>query len=1058
MGRELQLLGPPRARVRDDAWQPLAATRPNALLAFVGHRGGPVRREELAALLWPEIEDARAFANLRQTLRTFALGELAPLLERDRRSVWTAARTDVSGFLQACADGRLADACGGYGGPFLHRFEVADAPEFGAWLDGERAHLHELWRDAALRHADDAIATGHWDEALRLADRLLQADPIDTSALRAAWRAAAGGGDAHGVRRRAETFAARWRAELDEDVDADLMRDGEVWWQEARKRADAPLPEDASASRGPRSPPEAAAAGTERQERDPARPLGRPRYAIRPIGRDAAIADVAARVAHDPGVALLLLGPGGIGKSVLAEAVAGAVVRDFADGVAVARLETLPDWPASLRAIANAVGAAIVDGPPVDAQIADALGRRHVLLLLDGIEPHVDEPGLAAFLDLILARCPRTHLLLTSRERLRHSRVSVIAVAPLARRARFGRSPAAQLFLRAVARLAGRDAARAAAAVAERIASQAGGVPLALELAASWADVLPPDQLERELEGGWDLLRTDDVDRSSRRRDMRAIFEEVWLRLEPRDRQAWARLASLPGTVDRSVAASVVGTGWRGLGRLRDRGVVRWDGDRAVLHDLLARYGAERARETGWADGAWDAALAAVRQRWPLAAGDPRPLQHPDDLELAVGAWWRAVAVVDAEALAHLSIALFRAMEHAGRGREVGDLARAAWVALEALPGPGGPSPRQPLAAARRRALARVLPFAGRTAAERRRALLHAMAAARAVDDPLALAVAAGGLLFLEPGDRAEERFACARAAHERAGDQVGLRQLLTERGGDLALRGRFREADRLLTTALALTRELGDRLAEAEVHDARSTTALLRGDLAQVRTHLDAAWSGFATEGAAFRSALSLASETWLAMLAGGREDAERRLATFEQRLAPYGGAPVASAVLRASIGFHFGDDEAFVAAARRALELVGAPQRVGVVAALMYAMLAERHVAARAWDEAVAALSEAARMARVLDAPRFLAHTALVAAILAEASGEPALAGNLLGFAAGHPALEYERLTSARALAARLVLPWPPPAVDVSEATAWGWLAQALAAARRVDADGAS
>jgi len=278
----------------------------------------------------------------------------------------------------------------------------------------------------------------------------------------------------------------------------------------------------------------------------------------------------------------------------------------------------------------------------------------------------------------------------------------------------------------------------------------------------------------------------------------------------------------------------------------------------------------------------------------------------------------------------------------------------------------------------------------------------------------------------------------------------VGLAQLLTERGGDLALIGRYSEADGLLGEALSLTRELGDRLAEAEVHDARSTTALLTGDLPRVRAHLDAAWASFAAEGAAFRSTMSLASETWLAMLAGGRADAEARLAGFERRVAPYGGAPIASAVLRSAIAFRFGPVEESVAACHRVLGLVGAPQRVGVVAVLTYAMLAERLVGVRRLQEAANALSEAARMARALDAPRFLAHVTLVAGVLAQAAGAPVIARNLLAFAAHHPALEHERIASARSLATRLGLAWPPPAADASEGAAWGWVSRALSEAR--------
>ena len=75
-----------------------------------------------------------------------------------------------------------------------------------------------------------------------------------------------------------------------------------------------------------------------------------------------------------------------------------------------------------LAAIAGAVGEAMAEGPPVAAQIVDAVGRRRVPLV-DGVQRHEDDPNGAAHLDFVLAHRPHTCVRLASRER-----TSIVAV------------------------------------------------------------------------------------------------------------------------------------------------------------------------------------------------------------------------------------------------------------------------------------------------------------------------------------------------------------------------------------------------------------------------------------------------------------------------------------------------------------------------------------------------------------------------------------------------------------------------------------------------------
>ena len=61
------------------------------------------------------------------------------------------------------------------------------------------------------------------------------------------------------------------------------------------------------------------------------------------IGRDESVAEAAALLRRDDVRLLTITGPGGIGKTRLAQAVASAAADDFADGVVFVPLQSVRD-------------------------------------------------------------------------------------------------------------------------------------------------------------------------------------------------------------------------------------------------------------------------------------------------------------------------------------------------------------------------------------------------------------------------------------------------------------------------------------------------------------------------------------------------------------------------------------------------------------------------------------------------------------------------------------------------------------------------------------------
>jgi len=614
----LYLLGPPRAE-RTDGLCTFDRRKAMALLAYLAVTGQPHRRDTLATLFWPELDQSRARAALRRTLVAVAQGIGAGWLDADRetvglnddRPIWT----DVGHFHEHLAVERahehrqdrlctpcleaLSEAAALYRGDFMAGFTLRDSPGFDDWQREQGEHLrHEL--AATLEKLSRGYAAqGDLEAAIGYARRWLSLDPLREAAHRHVMRLYAQSGQRAAAIAQYRACRDHLRRELALPPSQETVQ----LYRQIRENRLPPPPVQAT-------------------------PLSRlPQQATPFIGRETELADIARRLA-DPSCRLLtLVGPGGIGKTRLALEAAVGQIRCTFHGVHCVPLSVVRSVDLIVPAIADAIGFSFGAEEPEEggpfgraeqapkAQLLNHLWDKEMLLVLDNLEHLVTG---AAFLAEMLAAAPRLKLLVTSRERLNLSAEWLFEVqgmqvqgedaaegadgaeAPEA----IGGSDAVQLFLSTARRIDPEFSGEIGDLV--RICRLLDGVPLAIELAASWAQVLSCSEIAGQVEqamasSGLDFFVSRTRDLPDRHRSMRAVFEHSWNLLSPSEQAALAAMSVFRGSFDRDAATQVADTSLSTLSALMGKSLLHLIGPpdagghtRYELHELLRQYATEK--------------------------------------------------------------------------------------------------------------------------------------------------------------------------------------------------------------------------------------------------------------------------------------------------------------------------------------------------------------------------------------------------------------------------------------------------------------------------------
>jgi predicted ATPase/DNA-binding NarL/FixJ family response regulator len=230
--------------------------------------------------------------------------------------------------------------------------------------------------------------------------------------------------------------------------------------------------------------------------------------------------------------ALTLCGSGGIGKTRLALRVLAGLADDFPDGVWFIELGDLlqPDLVAAR--VAAVIGVEEEPGRPMLETLADALRPRRLLLALDNCEHLID--SCARLCQRLLASSQGLRVLATSREPLRVAAETVWQVPPLSlpdpgvvlAPDELCQYEAIRLFCdRAEASHPGFARGPANLPAIAALCRSLDGVPLAIELAATWVRVLTVEQIVARLDDRFRLLTSGDRTAPPRQRTLRAAID-----------------------------------------------------------------------------------------------------------------------------------------------------------------------------------------------------------------------------------------------------------------------------------------------------------------------------------------------------------------------------------------------------------------------------------------------------------------------------------------------------------------------------------------------------
>ncbi|CAN5782390.1 BTAD domain-containing putative transcriptional regulator [soil metagenome] len=620
--------------------------KPLVLLAYLSIEGAQSRRH-LAELFWPS---GNRMKSLSMTLTRLRHGA-GSIVAADEIRAWSTVPCDTASLLTALDAGDWQGAFDLYRGAFLDGV-VLDGwgSELEEWVLTTREYLAERVQHAYLALAEAAAGREAFGEAADIAARAHRLPGV-------------GAPEIETLRRLHVVLSAGGSARA-----SDVLRELQEF--------------------GPEAPLSSQAARAALRSMRGTVPQDLVARATTFVGREVELAQLTELLERGAARLVTLLGPGGVGKSRLAQELARAESQAlrYRDGVFVALLDSLTDPERLPFEILRAVGlTATAAGDPWET-LANGLAERRLLVVLDDFEALVP----AAYrLSALLRAAPGLDLVVTSRLRLGVEEEHLVPVTGL-RTPPEGRISwveaeefeAVRLFAARARQL------RPDVPLAEEVEHVVAlcrwlqGLPLGLELASAWVRLLSCAEIASEIERDLDFLASTAPTVPERHRSVRAMLEVSWRLLSEREREAMRRLAVFRGGFRREAAEEVAGVTLRLLVRLVDASLLRVSSsgrfDRNPLLAQFVREQLERAPdELAESTSRHAAHMLAFAERIEPTLHGPEQVagfaRLAEEMENALTALAALEAAGDAERALRLTVALAHFWRTRGEGRRALD-------------------------------------------------------------------------------------------------------------------------------------------------------------------------------------------------------------------------------------------------------------------------------------------------------------------------------------------------------------------------------------------------
>ena len=884
-----------------------------ALLAYLAvEMDRSHERDGLSGLFWPDHPEDGARLNLRQAL--FRLRQLlkhrgrSPFLLVDRRTARfnpeSDYRLDVAAFAQlieACAGhahadradcpscaARLAEAVDLYRGDFMSGIFLNDSAEIEGWMLLKREWFRHQALDALADLAVFHDRRQRYTAAYRYAWRQVELDPLREEAYRQGMRALALNGqhsEALGLYENCRQILSR-ELGVDPAVETATLADS-IRNRELTGRS---VPADSSPS--------------SRSVAAPTPIHNLPSAGTVLIGRESEVARLRELLLNPETRLISLVGTGGVGKTRLALAAAASVVPRFADGVRFVPLVGVGSPGADpdalcreiVAAIADALGLTFGTGAEPKAQLLDALHPREILLVLDNFEHLL---AAAVLIQELLQAAPRLVVLVTSRERLNFQteqawRVEGLPVpAPGDPDVRSYSS--VKLFAERAARSpAGFRLDESSLPHVISICQLVQGLPLGIELAATWVEQFTVAEIAETIGENIDFLAANLHDLPQRHRSLRAVFDYSWRLLTRQEQRVLAQCAIFRETFDRDAVLAVTDASLADLVSLVNKSLLQVVAPgRYALHELVRQFAAEQLAQrseeaAAVAERHADYYLAFVAKRADALRGSA-PQQAAQPIRQALGdvrqAWQWAVIQGRSAALAKSVVGLGRFFILAGLFGEgeallahaVGQMRRgrtqvtAAAERVQAAQAPAallvvyaeilaalarfddvvaaareaiGLAPPEAVAAVAYLQLGAALWRLGE-AGTARQAYEQALVLARTAQNlriEADVLLALGDVPTYQGDQRGIDLYAEALRCYRDLGDRYGEAGALQNLGQAFFMRRDYEAAQTHIEACLRVRRELGDRHGEGQTLATLGNIFAMQGDYARSNAYLEQA------------------------------------------------------------------------------------------------------------------------------------------------------------------------------------------------------------------------